>query len=56
MVIKGREKGSSLDPSAEPETHFTMKIGFDCTAPLETKGKNFGKAKFPKADLKKFLE
>lgn len=56
MVIKGKEKGSSLDPSAEPETHFTMKVGFDCTAPLATKGKNFGKAKFPTIELKKFLK
>jgi UbiD family decarboxylase len=56
FVMKNREKGSSLDPSAEAETHFTTKCGFDCTAPLETKGKSFGKAPFPKADLKKYLK
>ncbi|MFA4855555.1 MAG: UbiD family decarboxylase [archaeon] len=56
FVMKGREKGSSLDPSAEAETHLTTKCGFDCTAPLETKGKSFGKVSFPKADLKKYLK
>ena len=56
FVMKGKEKGSSLDPSAEAETHLTTKCGFDCTAPLETKGKSFGKVSFPKADLKKYLK
>ncbi len=55
LVVKDKEPGSSLDPSAEPGTKMTTKIGFDCTAPLETKGKSFGKAAFPKVDLKKFL-
>ncbi|RLF51925.1 MAG: UbiD family decarboxylase [Thermoplasmata archaeon] len=32
MVIK-REKGSSLDPSADPITRETTKIGFDLTVP-----------------------
>ncbi len=56
FVMKDKEKGSSLDPSAEPGTKMTSKCGFDCTAPLEVKGKSFGKAAFPKADLKKYLE
>lgn len=56
FVMKPKEKGSSLDPSAEPETHFTTKCGFDLTKPLVAKGKNFGKAEFPKVDLKKFLK
>ena len=56
MIVKDKEPGSSLDPSAEPGTKMTTKIGFDCTAPLETKGKNFGKVEFPKADLKKYLK
>jgi len=55
LVVKDKEPGSSLDPSAEPGTKMTTKIGFDCTAPLEVKGKSFGKAPFPKADLKKYL-
>ena len=56
MIVKDKEPGSSLDPSAEPGTKMTTKIGFDLTAPLEAKGKNFGKAEFPKADLKKYLK
>ncbi|MBS3793476.1 MAG: UbiD family decarboxylase [Candidatus Thorarchaeota archaeon] len=55
MLIKDPEPGSSLDPSAEPGTKITTKIGFDCTKPLETKGKSFKKAKFPDVDLDKFL-
>jgi len=56
FVMKPREKGSSLDPSSVPETHFTTKCGFDLTAPLHTTGKNFGKEPFPKVDLKKYLK
>lgn len=55
LVIVGRERGSSLDPSAEPGTHLTSKVGFDLTKPLETKGKAFEKAAFPEVDLGRFL-
>ncbi|MHA2601097.1 MAG: UbiD family decarboxylase [Candidatus Thorarchaeota archaeon SMTZ1-83] len=55
LLIKDREPGSSLDPSAEPGTKMTTKIGFDCTKVLESKGKSFDKADFPRVDLKKFL-
>ncbi|MFW9908435.1 MAG: UbiD family decarboxylase [Candidatus Thorarchaeota archaeon] len=55
LLIKDRETGSSLDPSAEAGTNLTTKCGFDCTKALETKGKSFDKAKFPEVDLKKFL-
>lgn len=55
FVMKEKEKGSSLDPSADPETHFTTKCGFDLTKPLVAKGKNYEKAEFPKVDLKDFL-
>lgn len=55
LLIKDRERGSSLDPSAEAGTNLTTKCGFDCTKALETKGKSFDKAKFPDVDLKKFL-
>ncbi len=51
MVVQPREQGSSLDPSAHPETHATTKIGFDLTKPLRAKGKNFEKVKFPDIDL-----
>ncbi|MFX1432625.1 MAG: UbiD family decarboxylase [Promethearchaeota archaeon] len=55
MVIKDKEPGSSLDPSAEPGTKMTTKIGFDFTKPLVTKGKSFDLAEFPKVDMNKYL-
>jgi UbiD family decarboxylase len=55
MLIRDREPGSSLDPSAEPKTKLTTKIGFDVTKPMETKGKSFDKAKFPEVDLDKYI-
>ncbi|MGY5855193.1 MAG: UbiD family decarboxylase [Candidatus Thorarchaeota archaeon] len=55
LLIKDPEPGSSLDPSAEPDTKLTTKCGFDCTKVLDSKGKSFGKAKFPEVDLKKYL-
>jgi len=55
LVIKKKEQGSSLDPSSEPGTHLTTKLGFDLTHPLETQGKSFEKAAFPTVDVKKFL-
>lgn len=56
MIVKPREQGSSLDPSAESGTHFTTKIGFDLTKPLIAKGKTFDRALFPEVDLKRFLD
>ncbi len=55
MLIKDREPGSSLDPSAEPGTKLTTKIGFDVTKPMETKAKSFDKADFPDVDVSKFV-
>lgn len=56
LLIKDREPGSSLDPSAEPKTKLTTKVGFDCTKPLVVKeGKSFDKAEFPTVDLRKFV-
>lgn len=55
LVVIPKQKGSSLDPSSEPGTHLTCKWGLDATKPLVVKeGKDFSKAQFPKADLKKF--
>ena len=54
MVIKDKEPGSSLDPSAEPGTKMTTKIGFDLTKPLVVKGKSFDIAEFPKVDINKY--
>lgn len=57
LVVKDKERGSSLDPSSEPGTYQTTKIGYDLTAPLEVaEGKSFAKASFPTVDLEKFLE
>jgi 2,5-furandicarboxylate decarboxylase 1 len=55
MIVKDKEHGSSLDPSAEPGTYMTTKVGFDLTKPLVAKGKSFDAAKFPKVDIKKYL-
>ncbi|MBN1218141.1 MAG: UbiD family decarboxylase [Anaerolineae bacterium] len=53
MVVLGRERGSSLDPSAEPGTNLTTKIGFDLTKPLDSTG--YDKASFPEVDLSKLM-
>jgi len=54
LVVMDRSPGSSLDPSSEPVTHNTCRVGFDLTQPLEAKGKKFEKAPFPQVDLGKF--
>jgi len=56
MIIKDKEPGSSLDPSAEPGTKLTTKIGFDLTKPLTVKGKSFEIAEFPKVDINKYFK
>lgn len=55
MIIKDKEPGSSLDPSAEPGSKLTTKIGFDLTKPLVAKGKSYDIAEFPKVDLNKYF-
>jgi len=52
-VLTKHEAGSSLDPSADPETRETSKVGIDAT--MEKKDKGFELAKFPRADLSKYL-
>ncbi|MFX1475199.1 MAG: UbiD family decarboxylase, partial [Promethearchaeota archaeon] len=54
LVVKPKERGSSLDPSGEPGTHLTTKMGFDLTKPL--KGTGYDLAPFPEVDLKDYLE
>jgi 2,5-furandicarboxylate decarboxylase 1 len=54
LVIKEKEQGSSLDPSAEPDTHLTTKIGFDLTKPLRSQGKNYAKHPYPEIDLSRY--
>ncbi len=56
LVMLGRERGSSLDPSAAPGTYKTTKVGFDLTAPLETGGKTFAKVAFPKVNLEELID
>jgi UbiD family decarboxylase len=57
IIVKDKERGSSLDPSAEPGTYLTTKVGFDLTHPIKVaEGKNFEKAPFPEVNLKNFLE
>jgi 2,5-furandicarboxylate decarboxylase 1 len=56
MVVMDKMPGSSLDPSAEPGTKMTTKIGFDLTKPLGKDSANYKKAPFPKVDIKKFLD
>lgn len=56
MVIRPKEAGSSLDPSAEAGSHLTTKIGFDLTSPLAAAGKTFDKAAFPDVDVSKFVQ
>ena len=55
LVIKERRPGSSLDPSSDPQTNLTTRLGFDLTKPLASKGKAFDKVPFPEVDLRKFL-
>lgn len=52
------EAGSSLDPSAEPGTKRTAKVGFDLTIPSEGEipREKFEHARFPEVDLDRFLD
>jgi 2,5-furandicarboxylate decarboxylase 1 len=56
LLVLEKAPGSSLDPSAEPGSHLTTRVGFDLTKPLDVHGKDFDKAAFPQVDLKCFLE
>jgi UbiD family decarboxylase len=55
LVIKTKQKGSSLDPSADPNTYETTKMGVDATKPLVAHGKIFTKAQWKKIDPKAYL-
>jgi UbiD family decarboxylase len=55
LVVREKERGSSLDPSAEPGSYLTTKVGFDLTRPLGAGGKGFSRTPFPQVDLKRFL-
>ena len=55
MLILPKEPGSSLDPSAEPGTKMTTKIGFDLTAPLGEARAHYKKVPYPTVDLGKYI-
>ncbi|MBU0590584.1 UbiD family decarboxylase [Candidatus Micrarchaeota archaeon] len=55
LVVKENQKGSSLDPSADPNTLATSKMGLDATKPLKAHGKNFEKARWKKVNLKEYV-
>ncbi|MEM4647444.1 MAG: UbiD family decarboxylase, partial [Candidatus Nezhaarchaeales archaeon] len=46
VVIRGA-RGSSLDPSADPETLLTCKVGIDATKPLKINVERFERARIP---------
>jgi UbiD family decarboxylase len=55
MIVFDKKPGSSLDPSADSETKFTTRIGFDLTKPLSSKRTSFDKVAFPDIDLSKYV-
>ena len=54
LVMLERKPGSSLDPSSEGSTHLTTRLGFDLTASLKSRSKNFSRVNFPEVDLQDF--
>jgi UbiD family decarboxylase len=56
LVVKPKEAGSSLDPSSEPGTHLTTRLGFDLTKPVTAHGKDFDKARFPDVNIEKYIK
>ncbi len=55
IIIKTKQKGSSLDPSADAHSYETAKMGIDATKPLIAHGKNFERAQWKKIDPEGFL-
>lgn len=54
LVVKKGEKGSSLDPSANPFTRETTKVGIDATKPVGKLGKDFEKVKYMEVNLQDY--
>lgn len=56
IVLKSRERGSSLDPSSDQKNLLTSKVGFDATKPLSKNSFGFEIAKIPREEriAKKF--
>ena len=55
MYVKEKERGSSLDPSADLGMHLTTKIGFDLTKPIGEAGKPYEKVAYPQVDVGRFV-
>jgi 2,5-furandicarboxylate decarboxylase 1 len=55
LYMKEKERGSSLDPSAEPDDHLTTKIGFDLTKPIQADRDAYDKAQFPEVDIRQWI-
>jgi len=55
ILLLPKEPGSSLDPSAEPGTKLTTKIGFDLTAPVGEARAHYKKIPYPDIDLDRFI-
>jgi len=57
IVVKPKEKGSSLDPSSNLETRETTKVGFDLTIPSDRNPEDFRKPPLPmKLDVNDYLK
>lgn len=57
LVIKEKQKGSSLDPSSNLETRETTKVGFDLTIPSGKDPKHFTRPELPvKLNVADYLE
>ena len=54
LVVKEKQKGSSLDPSADPHTYETAKAGFDATKPLKD-AEAFAMAEWKKVKPEEYL-
>jgi len=55
LLLRGREPGSSLDPSRDPDGQTTCKMGFDLTKPVGERAAAYEKAVFPEVPLGKYL-
>jgi UbiD family decarboxylase len=55
LVILPPEPGSSLDPSAEPGSKLTTKVGFDLTVPIGEQRKPFQKVPYPDINPQSFI-
>jgi UbiD family decarboxylase len=54
VIIKPNQKGSSLDPSADPKTYITCKMGIDATTPMGGRG-DYEKAKYLKIKIEDYV-